>query len=139
MLIRWWKNGTCQISHLYLIIGMYDTLEEWIRTYVLIAYSRTRRTSRKVFWWNYGLSSFKTATRKFFNTAKKSGERMSRRLSDNNAGRHAKRDSWRRYYEGVESPPAGVRLQRNLMDPTLRLAKRRLSCCSEYTFQDHIQ
>lgn len=75
----------------------------------------SRTTGRKVSWWNEELAQLRKKTRKLYNRAKKINEwtTYSETLTEyNRALRKAKRDSWRRFCEDVESVSEAARLQK---------------------------
>ena len=95
-----------------------EKLEEAIITSYHISCPQVKRTrKREVSWWNKELEQLRPETRKLYNRAKKTGEwaEYSKTLTDyNKMMRKAKRDSWRKLCEDVESTSEGARLQRLL-------------------------
>jgi len=76
-----------------------------------------RRNNRNISWWNQDLAERRRKVRRLFNVAKKSGNwtDYKRTLTDyNKALRQAKRESWRRHCEEIETAPECARLQRIL-------------------------
>ncbi len=76
-----------------------------------------RETNRKVVWWSTDLKCKRAEVRKLFNKAMKTGrwEEHRRVLTEyNKAVRLAKRNSWRKHCEDIESTPECARLHKIL-------------------------
>ena len=68
-------------------------------------------------WWSVELSKLRANTRRLFNRAKMTGDWDSYRNAltrYNIAIRKAKRQSWRKYCQGIDQIPSGARLMKVL-------------------------
>ena len=89
---------------------------------ILLSYHHNCRTRladspKKVPWWSIELSKLRANTRRLFNRAKMTGDWDSYRNAltrYNIAIRKAKRQSWRKYCQGIDQIPSGTRLMKVL-------------------------
>jgi hypothetical protein len=79
--------------------------------------TRLAGSPKKVLWWSAELSKLKAHTRRLFNRAKMTGDWYLYRNAltrYNIAIRKAKRQSWRKYCQGIDQIPSGARLMKVL-------------------------
>ena len=99
-----------------------DLAVESLQDAILYAYQRNcplkvKRDNRKVSWWNKKLELKRKEVRKLFNKAKELGNWTEYRkiLTEYNKDiRRAKRESWRKFCEGVNNTPEAARIHKIL-------------------------